>query len=421
MANLTMTNWHIEDNTPYISLGSAGENNAKTINIEVDEIIDNANYYLDIGDENGVELPNTQQLATKTVSTLNGDIIHMLCLKPLVSFLGKEGIKLLQVRCVYTDDNDEEIVKESNVFHAKVDRNSGFVYKYSIAIFEEYLNKIKAIVSKIGDTLSLHGLSDVDIESPTNNQVLKYNSDTHKWENKDNVDKDYITQEELTEVLEVYPTKSETNNIVYDAIADELGIVNLIPYPYYDGKYKTDNGLVYNVQNNGSIVINGTSTGFSNYKIAQKENLLSHGVYTFFANSEDFTSYNIQIIMGITNKTTYAFTPKATINKNNSKVSFTIDDSWDNYYTEIRIAIANNTIVNNLIVYPMIYHGTKENINWSQFAMPNDELTQLSNNIVYNLHFLNWESVYLNNIHIIISNIYIIIYCIIIKINRFPI
>ena len=101
MANLIMTNWHIEDRTPYISLGSAGENNACMISIQADTLIENAEYYLDIGDESGRELPNTQQLSVSTTTSTQGDIINTLYLKPRVSFLGKEGIKLLQVRCVY--------------------------------------------------------------------------------------------------------------------------------------------------------------------------------------------------------------------------------------------------------------------------------------------------------------------------------
>ena len=54
MANLIMTNWRIEDKLPYINLGSAGENNASMVTITVDALIENAQYYLDIGDENGI-------------------------------------------------------------------------------------------------------------------------------------------------------------------------------------------------------------------------------------------------------------------------------------------------------------------------------------------------------------------------------
>ena len=193
MATLTMKNWRIEDKTPYFSLGSCGENNAKALIIQIDEPIDGAHYYLDIGDESGIGLPNTQELqiktaiitkpVTKTVTRIitenvpvmvineetgeeeeqiqevtteieeevtenEDETIHFLYMKPLVKFLGREGIKLLQVRCQYIDDNQRDVTIESNVIHAVVDKNSGFVYKYDIAVFEQYLNKMRNLISK---------------------------------------------------------------------------------------------------------------------------------------------------------------------------------------------------------------------------------------------------------------------------------
>ncbi len=144
MANFIMKDWRVTDKTPYVSLGSAGENNATAITIRVDDIILNAEYFLDIGDESGNGLPNTQQLIANIKTASNGEEIKVLSLSPLSSFLGKEGVKLLQVRCVYKR-NGEQVVKESNVFHARVDKNSGFVYKYNMAIFEQYLEQMRQL------------------------------------------------------------------------------------------------------------------------------------------------------------------------------------------------------------------------------------------------------------------------------------
>lgn len=148
MANFTMKNWRIVDRVPYVTLGSAGENNASTISIQVDELIEGAEYYLDIGDDNGSGLPNTQQLIAHENIAPNGETVNILALSPMTSFLGKEGIKLLQVRCMCELDN-KQIIKQSNVFHAKVDKNSGFVYKYSIAAFEQYIQQIKDLINNI--------------------------------------------------------------------------------------------------------------------------------------------------------------------------------------------------------------------------------------------------------------------------------
>lgn len=172
MANLIMTNWYIEDRIPYINLGSAGENNARTITIQVDELIDGAEYYMDIGSENGENLPNTQLMTPKTVTTPSGEEINILYFKPLTSFLGKDGVKLLQVRCVYINDEDEKVVQESNVFHGVVDKNSGFVYKYDISVFEQYINRIKRMIEHINGGGSGEGDMLKSVYDKNNNNIV---------------------------------------------------------------------------------------------------------------------------------------------------------------------------------------------------------------------------------------------------------
>lgn len=184
MANLIMTNWYIKDKTPYIVIGTAGENNATSISIQCDEIIENAEYFLDIGDSKN-DIFNTQELTVKQQTTLTGETINVLYLQPMRSFLGKEGVKLLQVRCEYID-NDEKVTKESNVFHATVNKNTGFVYKFDIAVFQQYLNKVKELAAKVAQAISnmtLEELKDTNIVDPTDGQIIKYDAETQKWIN----------------------------------------------------------------------------------------------------------------------------------------------------------------------------------------------------------------------------------------------
>ena len=184
MANLTMTNWYIKDKTPYIVIGTAGENNATSITIQCDEIIENADYFLDIGDTQN-DIFNTQELTITQQTTPTGEVINILSLQPMRSFLGKEGVKLLQVRCEYMDD-DKKITKESNVIHAVVNKNSGFIYKFDIAVFQQYFNQIKALANKVSQMVSnitLDKLQDTNIVSPTNGQVIKYNAEIQQWVN----------------------------------------------------------------------------------------------------------------------------------------------------------------------------------------------------------------------------------------------
>lgn len=159
MANFKMNNWYIVDKVPYVILGVAGENNASTIVITVDELIDNAQYYLDIVDENGNYLPNAQELTPQTSIGVNDTEIYTLSMKPKINWLGKEGIKLLQIRCVY-EENNEQIVKKSNTIHAQVtnsimnvSNNAQLSSTQGInitSLFEQYFQKIKNLIDNIG-------------------------------------------------------------------------------------------------------------------------------------------------------------------------------------------------------------------------------------------------------------------------------
>jgi len=251
MAILIMKDWRIEDKTPYFSLGSCGENNAKALMIQIDEPIEDAHYYLDIGDESGIGLPNTQELEIKTaivtkpvtktitktitetvlvpvvdeitgetteqeqeveteveeeVTEYEDETIYYLYMKPLVKFLGKEGIKLLQVRCQYFDENKKPVTKESNVIHAVVDKNSGFVYKYDIAVFEQYLQKVRDLISKYESTISTVESVKFPSDEPkeielTVNKYFKLTSDSEDG----SIDELTVTLKEVEETDVVVP------------------------------------------------------------------------------------------------------------------------------------------------------------------------------------------------------------------------
>lgn len=249
MATLIMKDWRIEDNkTPYFSLGACGENNARAVVIQIDdnEFIEGAHYYLDIGDENGLWLPNTQEFdiitkpVTKTVTRIitesvpvmvlneetgeeeeqiqevtteveeeitenEDETIHLLYMKPLVKFLGREGIKLLQVRCQYIDDNQRDVTIESNVIHAVVDKNSGFVYKYDIAVFEQYLNKVRYLISKYESAIStIESVKFTDEPKVIELNVNKYYKLTSDLEDA-SIDELTVELKEFTETDVVVP------------------------------------------------------------------------------------------------------------------------------------------------------------------------------------------------------------------------
>ena len=184
---LSMHDWYIKDTTPYINIGKAGENNAVTIFLQGDDLIYTdetedryVEYFLDICDEGDIISANTQ----KFVESQDGQDNVIFSMPIMREFLGKEGIKLLQVRCIITNSNAEETATyESNVFHATVKRNSGFAYKYDLAYFQQLCNYVKTSVQQIIANLMNKTVYDsndngiVDNAEKVNNPLVIYNGD----------------------------------------------------------------------------------------------------------------------------------------------------------------------------------------------------------------------------------------------------
>ena len=133
--NLTMNDWKIPTSPPYIFLGESGENQAITLSIKLDEVVqaDDVKYFLDIMDRVDGENPKATSQEMEIVieqEEIDGVIndVYYIQMKPLAQWLGKENVKILQVRCEYTDitidENDEEvktsITIKSNTFYGYV-------------------------------------------------------------------------------------------------------------------------------------------------------------------------------------------------------------------------------------------------------------------------------------------------------------
>ena len=138
--NLTMTNWNIPQPNSPINLGDSGENNAISISILLDNKVnfENVEYYLDIMDkidgEKTVARTQRMELVENTETTEVTDdegnttevtnTTYSLDMQPLSQWLGKDGVKYLQVRCEYFDDTDIEnpivVIIKSNVIKGVV-------------------------------------------------------------------------------------------------------------------------------------------------------------------------------------------------------------------------------------------------------------------------------------------------------------
>lgn len=190
-----------------------------------------------------------------------------------------------------------------------------------------------------------------------------------------------------TEATEVEGALGGLNEAVDKRVTYEyngkLGAKNLIPYPSYtEGNSKEYNGITFTTNSNGSIVLNGTSTAYSFYILQRKENLLPHGDYIISFNAEDIVSSNVNFSIGTTNKTTYTYTSKGAVNKNNNNTQFTIDNTWDDNFIEIRLSVNNGVTVDNLTIYPMIRYASDTDDTWQPFAMTNKALTDGLNGLI---------------------------------------
>lgn len=138
--NLAMTNWNIPQPNSPINLGDSGENNSISISIALDNKIDfeDVKYYLDIMDKVDGEktVARTQEMElvehteTNEVVDNEGNVTeetittYSLDMLPLAQWLGRDGVKYLQVRCTYTDNTDIEnpidIIIKSNIIKGVV-------------------------------------------------------------------------------------------------------------------------------------------------------------------------------------------------------------------------------------------------------------------------------------------------------------
>lgn len=124
--NLIMNNWYIPQRIPPINLGYSGENNAISLSIKIDNKInfETVKYYLDIMDRIDGEkvIATTQELKLEEIEE-DGIVSYYLKMNPSSEWLGKDGLKYLQVRCTYVDNSSDtlkSVTIKSNTFYGIV-------------------------------------------------------------------------------------------------------------------------------------------------------------------------------------------------------------------------------------------------------------------------------------------------------------
>lgn len=143
-----------------------------------------------------------------------------------------------------------------------------------------------------------------------------------------------------------------------------LGAKNLIPYPYADGMSKETNGITFTVQNDGSVVANGTATGQALFELWK--------INTFKLPIGKAVTLN----GGIDNKAMIQYWAAGDFDykTQGSDVSFT--PTTDALASgRLTIFVDTGKTLNNAVFKPMIRLATDTDDTYAPYAKTNRELT----------------------------------------------
>ena len=150
-----------------------------------------------------------------------------------------------------------------------------------------------------------------------------------------------------------------------------LGAKNLLAYPYKQTT-KTENGVTFTDNGDGSITINGTATGGNANLIMRDQSdvafwsALKGKELVLSADDTDTTSLTIQLA-GQNKPFYYGGQP------------FTMYDITGLSYVNISLSVKNGTTVNNKTIYPMLRLASDPDDTYVPYAMTNRDLTMFLN------------------------------------------
>ena len=166
------------------------------------------------------------------------------------------------------------------------------------------------------------------------------------------------------------PTNKELLSCKLNGI---MGAKNLLPYPYYETT-KTSNGITFTDNGDGTIKVNGTSTGSTNFSLSPETYsnsiILPVGTYilTGCPSTGSGSTYRLRVVSNTngTRDMVGADTGQGFI--------FSVTNSTVRY--EIKLDVTSSGVsVNNLVFKPMIRRVEDTDPTWQPYAKTNRELT----------------------------------------------
>ena len=158
-------------------------------------------------------------------------------------------------------------------------------------------------------------------------------------------------------------------------VQGELGAKNLLKKPYDTPTPYVSGGITFSDNEDGGIVINGTSTTYITLQIMKRLEALPHGKY-ILSIQEDLPSGVVLQFGYVTTSETVTFVQKGYNALTRRSMMVILGDEFDGNFVCVRIGINSNTTVDNLVVHPMLRYASDTDDTWQPYAPTNYQLNQ---------------------------------------------
>lgn len=147
------------------------------------------------------------------------------------------------------------------------------------------------------------------------------------------------------------------------------GVKNVLPYPYFETT-KTEYGITFTDNGDGTVTLNGTATGTARFWLCQPQlsnlNPDAYYIMTGVPSDSHWTNYgsNVSTYCIYTSGNTFYWT-----NENHPIMK------GDTTYGGIAIVVNQGVVCNNVVFKPMLRLATIQDDSYTEYAMSNRELT----------------------------------------------
>lgn len=124
---------------------------------------------------------------------------------------------------------------------------------------------------------------------------------------------------------------------------------------------KTSNGITFTINEDKSVVINGTATAKTSLILLEKDRIFEKGTYTLSLRNTEITGLTI----GIQLDSRYYPT------MSNRQIELSTNTTFKKWYIDVE----SGTTLNNVVVYPMLVYGNKDSTNYEPYTETRQTIT----------------------------------------------